>query len=188
MMTLSCFRVSRSLLKGVTSANHTSCLKLIPQRSNVIDLSKFSSVPPLNPKKSDHSEVTSDPVTADEVIHTVDETKSVKANVEDVLNAIGEKDKAATSSKPSRFKFKPKAAEMLHLDGTVIKLPEGAQSSVLQHWEVHKADVRDLPTYYMMLSKFRLTMLVSATAAAGYGLAPAPLVPEILLISTLGES
>ena len=182
-MTLRCLRVSRSLLNQVvTSPNHTSYLKLIPQRSNVIDLAKFSSAPPLKPKKNEHAEVTSDSPAVDE--DNPDEAKSVKAKVEDVLNAIGEKDKA--SDKPSRFKFKPKAREMLHLDGTVMKLPEGTEGAVLQQWEIKKADLKDLPTYYLMLSKSRLTMLVCATAAAGYGLAPAPLIPEILLISTIG--
>lgn len=51
-----------------------------------------------------------------------------------------------------------------------------------------RLNVRQLPTYYMMLSKSRLTLLVCATAAAGYAIAPGPFMWDTFLYSTLGTA
>ena len=47
-------------------------------------------------------------------------------------------------------------------------------------------DLKNLPKYYLMLSKSRLTMLVCITSAAGYGLAASSFDPFIFAVSTLG--
>lgn len=57
----------------------------------------------------------------------------------------------------------------------------------LLQWTSTKLDIRKLGTYYMMLSKFRLTLLVSGSSVAGYCLAPMEVFdPYTLLLSTVG--
>jgi len=59
----------------------------------------------------------------------------------------------------------------------------------LWHSQDAPIDLKQLPNYYLMLSKSRLTMLVCITSAAGYGLAasgPFAFDPVILGLSTLG--
>ena len=48
-------------------------------------------------------------------------------------------------------------------DGVVLQPPKSSASEDgdLLHWASTKLDLRRLPTYYMMLSKFRLTLLVN---------------------------
>lgn len=46
--------------------------------------------------------------------------------------------------------------------------------------------LKDLPRYYMKLSKIRLTGLVVLTTLAGYGMAPATTDPAILVLTILG--
>ena len=60
------------------------------------------------------------------------------------------------------------------------------ESADLLKWSDTKLNVRKLPTYYMMLAKSRLTLLVCITSAAGYGLAPVPFEIAPFIISTVG--
>ena len=46
-------------------------------------------------------------------------------------------------------------------DGLVLKESSVTEADDLLHWTSVKLDLRKLPTYYMMLSKFRLTLLVN---------------------------
>ncbi len=61
-----------------------------------------------------------------------------------------------------------------------------AKDPSLWHWQDEKIDWKKLPKHYLMLSKSRLTLLVSITSAAGYGLACSSFDPVIFTISTLG--
>lgn len=45
-------------------------------------------------------------------------------------------------------------------DGVVLQPTKTSEDGELLHWTSTKLDLRRLPTYYMMLSKFRLTLLV----------------------------
>jgi len=57
----------------------------------------------------------------------------------------------------------------------------------LWHSQDGSIDIKQLPKYYLMLSKSRLTLLVCITSAAGYGLASAAAFdPVILTLSTIG--
>lgn len=65
---------------------------------------------------------------------------------------------------------------------------ENAEVTQIQ-WSDMRLDLRKLPTYYLMLSKSRLTALVCITSAAGYGLASSAIMafdPTILILSTVG--
>jgi hypothetical protein len=66
-----------------------------------------------------------------------------------------------------------------------LKLEKDEEAELLQ-WTDTQLDLRRLPAYYLMLSKSRLTLLVTITAAAGYGLAPGPFDPATFAIATMG--
>lgn len=55
-------------------------------------------------------------------------------------------------------------------------------------WSNNKLEISQLSKHYLMLSKSRLTLLVSLTAAAGYGMAPGPLSLSTCLLACGGTA
>lgn len=68
-----------------------------------------------------------------------------------------------------------------------VRIPRSFEGEQLE-WQTTQLDLRKLPSFYMMLAKSRLTLLVCITASAGYGLAPGPFVPAALVFTTLGTA
>lgn len=112
---------------------------------------------------------------------TLKQLKEVLKKQPDALHAP----KSATSTPRSVF---------IDSDFEVIKPEPGegklslAKYETELEWSSSKVDLAQLSRQYLMLSKSRLTLLVSLTAAAGYGMAPGNLTMATCLLATAGTA
>ncbi|KAL5018536.1 hypothetical protein ScPMuIL_004258 [Solemya velum] len=106
-----------------------------------------------------------------------------------------------TSSNEDASIFIAKTGDVVHFhldaqrreDDTKIKLDDSSPSKNIQSiedrmWRKQTLDLQKLPSYYLLLSKSRLTALVVLTTMAGYGIAPGVFNPAAFFFCTVGTA
>ena len=120
-----------------------------------------------------------------EVIPLDNNSSDIKTSTSVFLTANSDKKEVASTS----------SSETTYSDDEPLDI---GQKNLIQRdlnnpslWYTDEIELRKLPKHYLMLSKSNLTLLVSLTSAAGYGLActsmsTASFSPSILVLSTVG--
>jgi protoheme IX farnesyltransferase len=83
--------------------------------------------------------------------------------------------------------FQDSDFEVIKPNKAEVKIPRSLDGNKLE-WKSSQIDFRQLPNFYLMLAKSRLTLLVCITASAGYGLAPGAFEPSAFILTTLGTA
>ncbi len=119
-------------------------------------------------------------------------TKKVKFILEAVKKApTYERLVEALSERPTATRFDPPTIindeNVSEASSRTVHIETDEEAELLQ-WSSTELDVKKLPSYYMMLSKSRLTLLVSTTAAGGYAMAPGAFIPTTFCATILGTA